>query len=128
MNRRDLLKKLAAAPVAAVVAPLAIANDGVALNSMAHPTMEGDFDTANLHYAKYELSADTFATMEIELPAHEWDARCVCLHCKATQTEVENGDVPLACWTRHANRRHKALVASTNQTWNEALSKADIWS
>lgn len=39
MNRRDLLKKVAAVPVAAAVAPLVIVNDGVALNSIAHPVL-----------------------------------------------------------------------------------------
>lgn len=126
MNRRDLLKKLAAAPVAAVVAPLAIASDGVALNSAAHPTMEGDFDTANLRYERYEWH--NIETVELELPTHEWHCgRDVCIHCGVTQTYVEDHPSELTCWTRVAARRKQALVDSFNQSWAEAFSKGGVW-
>lgn len=103
MNRRDLFKRLAAVPVAAAVAPLVIASDGVALNSIAHPTMEGDFDPRNLHYTQDELtdlgelSADSLETIEIELPAHEFNMSYFCVHCWASQQDVEDGKAPAAC-------------------------------
>lgn len=119
MNRRDLLKKIAAAPIAAAVAPLAIANDGVALNSVAHPAVEGDFDTANMRYESHELSPQSLETVEIEIPEHEWDYRCLCIHCGASRLAVEDGQEPLACWSRLAARRHQALLDSFAQTTRE---------
>lgn len=140
MNRRDLLKAVAAVPVAAVAAPLAIAEpfdtatmqvkmrythgDGVALCSRAHPvSMEGDFDVANLHYDPGELSPDSLETVQLEVPEHEFGYNDLCVHCRVPAILVEDGRAEFACWTRLALQRAEALAYSMNQTWHEALQR-----
>lgn len=158
MNRRDLLKKLAAAPVVAAVAPAVLAeaprdfdtadclyvahyrhvqhvqtfkivDDGVALNSVAHPVMEGDFDTANMRYKSHELSVHAFEEIELEFPEHVWRVidRAVCIHCGLTLQFVEDNPADIVCWARVANERKQALIESFNQTWAETLRKVGPW-
>lgn len=105
MNRRDMLKGIVAAPVVAVVAPLAIANgDGVALTSIVHPlafeppseelsellgSMQGDFDTANMRYKSHELTNRSLVA------SHRWDyMRDRCTKCGATMVEFEDNLSP----------------------------------
>lgn len=95
MNRRGFFRGLAAVPVAAVVAPLAIANgDGVALTSMAHPLA-----LEPMPYEAHELNHLYLETRQVEFPEHAWEPyRCVCLNCGATHIEVENGDRDRWCY------------------------------
>lgn len=113
MNRRELLERLAAIPLVGRAFP---AGDGVALTSCAHP------ETATPSQ-QGELRADSLETIELDVPDHEFAYNEVCVHCGASAQAIENGDVPLACWSRLAAERHKALVQSMSQTWNEALEK-----
>lgn len=131
MNRRDLLKKVAAVPIAAAVAPLVVAEtlppreshalgfmvteevgDGVALNSIAHPVLvpppfnppsQELFDLLN------EASLET-VEIELEMSEHEFTSleHEFCIHCGASAAEVIDGRAP-SCFVRNA---HGSLLNS----------------
>ena len=110
MNRRELLERLAATPLIGRAFP---AGDGVALTSCAHP------EPATPPHQD-ELRAESLETIELDVPEHEFTERAVCVHCGATQIQIEDGEVPLACWAKRGAERYTALLQSMNQAWRKA--------
>lgn len=118
MNRRDLLTRLAAIPLLGSLVPVRADNgDGVALKSCAHPESLRALDE------QADINPASLETMELDLPEHEFDCNDFCIHCRASCQSVVDNLAERACWSRLAAQRHRALVASMDQTWSEALRK-----
>ena len=114
MKRRDFLQRIAAVPVAAAVALPAIADDGVALYSTAHPTgftcvnghpwcnlcVSDPFSEEALEEMWEKLSPDSLEEVELEMPEHEWNEYARCIHCGALARAVEEGTTIQWCQKR----------------------------